>query len=75
MLSGIRRAFGVIKVEENDREIIISGLSSSSFVSDIMKLWNTQRIADYMFSRISSSELRFSNSPLLRQNEFRGKLG
>ena len=59
MLSGIRRAFGVIKVEENDREIIISGLSSSSFVSDIMKLWNTQRIADYMFSRISSSELRF----------------
>lgn len=59
MFSGIRRAFGLIKVEESQTEIEISGIPADVLARDIGKMWNTERINRAMFTQITANSIRF----------------
>lgn len=59
MFSGIRRVFGLVKVEESATEIEVSGIPADVLARDIGKMWNTERINRAMFSQITSSSIRF----------------
>jgi len=59
MFSGIRRAFGLIKVEESVTEIEISGIPAEVLARDIGRMWNTERINREMFSQVTRNSIRF----------------
>ena len=59
MFSDIRRLVGSIKVVERGNSIEISGIPVSVMSSDIKRLWETNRINTYMFSRLGRSNIEF----------------
>lgn len=53
----ISKYLNVITVEEKGDNIIISGINSHHFAKDVKKLWQTSRIVQYMFIKLSSREI------------------
>lgn len=53
----VSKYLNVITVEEKGDNIIISGINSHHFAKDVKKLWQTSRIVQYMFIKLSSREI------------------
>lgn len=53
----VSKYLNVITVEEKGNNIHISGINSRHFAKDVKKLWQTSRIVQYMFVKLTSREI------------------
>jgi hypothetical protein len=60
MFSALRRLVGMIQVQESGDLIKVSGLPGDSVVNTITELWGTSKVAEYMFTRVSTSDVSFN---------------
>lgn len=77
----MRRLLGVTHVSEDNTHITIHGIKAASIAADIMRVWSTSRIANFMFSRVSrgvvsfpkffAPDVHFILQTILRQRSFR----
>ena len=58
-MSIIKQLFNVIHVIENETSITLRGIRVSVLAQDIMGVWSTSRIEQYMFLKFRSSEISF----------------
>lgn len=57
MINDIRRITGMIDVREEKGLISITGIPSYTFTNDIKRVWNTVRVNNYMFVKVTRSEM------------------
>lgn len=57
MAGVLNRMFGVSDVQEKNGKIIISGVSAQKLSSDIKKIWNTTKIANNLFTKVSWGQI------------------
>jgi hypothetical protein len=60
MFAALRRVLGLIQVQESGDKIRISGLPGDSVMKTIFEVWGTSKIAESMFSHVSTSEVEFN---------------
>lgn len=60
MFSGIKRLIGSIDVVEDHKLIHIEGLPADFIAKDIARIWSTSKIAAFMFTKMSRSEVSFN---------------
>ena len=58
MLDDIKRVVGYIEVTEDKGYITITGIPSYTFTNDIKRVWNTIRINNYMFTKVTRSAMQ-----------------
>lgn len=61
MFGKIRNLIGSIKVREAKGMIYIEGLPTKDITNEIMKIWSTSRIANFMFTSVSSYSISFNS--------------
>lgn len=59
MFGSIRNIFGNIRVTQSDKAITVDGVPADVIERDISKIWNTSKIASYMFIKISKYSFSF----------------
>lgn len=59
MFGGIRRLVGAIKVTETATEIVVDGIPADQIARDIRRLWSTDKINGFMFSRLTKNGFSF----------------
>lgn len=59
MFSTIRRFIGSIAITENNKDIVVEGVSSLVLAKDIYNNWSTSIINNFLFTEMSSSSMRF----------------
>ena len=55
----LQRALGFVDVSEDEKYITIGGVKAENIGKDILRLWGTNRIEQYMFSEIGGRVIRF----------------
>lgn len=59
MFGGVRRFLGAIKVVETETEIVVEGIPADLIQRDIRRIWSTERINQFMFSKIHKNGFSF----------------
>lgn len=59
MFSRVRKILGLVKVDETNTEIVITGIPARTMTRDISKIWKTSVIESYMFTKVTKSSLSF----------------
>jgi len=60
MFSYTKRLIGYITVMEKGDTITIEGLPAGRLMSDIRRVWSTSKIEQYMFSKVTTSSIKFN---------------
>lgn len=58
-MSLIKRLFQIVFAAENETQITIRGIKVNTLANDIMGVWSTSKIEQYMFTKFKSSEISF----------------
>lgn len=58
LLSGAKAMLGIVDVEEKDGNITVSGMYAYQLTEDIQRIWNTSKIAKFMFTHASRTAIR-----------------
>lgn len=61
MFSTIRKFIGAIKVREDRGMVYIEGLPSKDITNEIMRIWSTSRISNFMFTKVTNSSISFNS--------------
>lgn len=56
-MSTITKYLNIITVEERNGKVRIAGITSKRFAMDVKKMWQTSKIVQYMFTKLSSKEI------------------
>ena len=56
-MSSITKYLNIITVEERNGYVRVAGITSKRFALDVKKLWQTSKIVQYMFTKLSSKEI------------------
>jgi hypothetical protein len=60
MLGGFRRLIGTIKVTATDRLIEVSGIPGDIMQRDILRIWKTSKVNEWMFSDFGKNSFSFN---------------
>lgn len=55
----LKRTFGVIFAEESQGYVTLNSVSASALRADLMSVWSTSRIENYMFTEMKSNRMKF----------------
>lgn len=61
MIPSIRKFLGAIRVREEKGMIYIEGLPSKDITNEIMRIWSTSRISNFMFTKVTSASISFNS--------------
>ena len=65
MINMFRRAFGMIKVTQLKDEVLIEGVPGHFITNDITNIWRTNRLANFMFNKVTKNTFSVPNFFLL----------